>query len=109
LDVEAELLAPPRGVSTSTSPACAGYVCRKVDISNSPRFNPVLRIRILDPVPFGPLDPGSGMAEKSGSGSGMNKPDHISESLETILGFKYLCKFFDANPGWKKFGSGDQR
>ncbi len=45
----------------------------------------VLRIRIRDPVPFLPLDPGSGMGKKSGSGSGMNNPDHISESLETIV------------------------
>ncbi len=44
----------------------------------------VLRIRIRDPVPFWPLDLGSGMGKKSGSGSGMNSPDHISESLETI-------------------------
>ncbi len=33
-------------------------------------------LRIRDPVPF------SGMGKKSGSGSGMNNPDHISESLE---------------------------
>jgi hypothetical protein len=37
-----------------------------------------------------------------GSGSGMNIPDHISESLETIFRVKIL-KFFDAdadpNPG----------
>ncbi len=38
--------------------------------------NKVLRIR--DPVPFWPLDPGSGMGKKSGSG--MNNLDHISES-----------------------------
>jgi hypothetical protein len=37
------------------------------------------------------------MGKKSGSGSGMYNPDHISESLETI--------FFYKNPGWKKFGS----
>ena len=43
-------------------------------------------IRIRDPVPFWPLDPESGMGKKSGSGSGMNNPDHISESLEIILG-----------------------
>ncbi len=41
------------------------------------------------------------MGKKSGSGSGMNNPDHISESLETIFGVKIL-KFFDADPGWKK-------
>jgi hypothetical protein len=28
---------------------------------------------------------GSGMGKKSGSGSRMNNPDHISESLETIF------------------------
>jgi hypothetical protein len=47
-----------------------------------------MRIRIQD------LDPGSG--------SGMSNPDHISESLETIFWVKML-KFFDADPGWKKF------
>jgi hypothetical protein len=31
------------------------------------------------------LTPGSGMGKKSGAGSGMNNPDHISESLETIF------------------------
>jgi hypothetical protein len=30
---------------------------------------------------FDPLDPGSGMGKKSGSGSGKNIPDDISESL----------------------------
>jgi hypothetical protein len=37
-------------------------------------------------------------------GSGMNIPDHISESLETIVWVKIL-KFFDVDPGWKIFGS----
>jgi hypothetical protein len=37
------------------------------------------------------------MGKKSRSGSGMNIPDHISESLETIVRVKIL-KFFDANP-----------
>jgi hypothetical protein len=63
-------------------------------------------------------DPGSGaflipwsvMGKKSGSGSGMNNPDHVSASLETIFWVKIL-KFFDLgsgiqDPGWKKFGSG---
>jgi hypothetical protein len=40
-------------------------------------------------MPFRPLDPGSG-DKKSGYGSGINNPDHISESLETIFGFKYF-------------------
>jgi hypothetical protein len=49
------------------------------------------------------LTPGSGMGKKSGPG--MNSPDHIFESLETIFWFKILL-FFDADPAWKKFGSG---
>jgi hypothetical protein len=32
------------------------------------------------------------------SESGMNNPDYIAESLETIFGVKIL-KFFDADPG----------
>jgi hypothetical protein len=40
-----------------------------------------------------------------GSGSGINNPDHISESLEIIFWVKIL-EFFDADSGWKKFGSG---
>ncbi len=51
------------------------------------------------------LTPGSWMGEKSDSGSGMNNPNHISESLETIFWVKIL-KFFHADPGWKKIGSG---
>jgi hypothetical protein len=37
----------------------------------------------------------------------MNNLDHISESLETIFGVKFL-KFFDVDPGsgMEKFGSG---
>ncbi len=35
----------------------------------------------------------------------MNNSDLISESLETIFWVKIL-KFCDADPGWKKFGSG---
>jgi hypothetical protein len=51
-------------------------------------LNSVLRIR--DPVPFRPLDPGSRMGKKNqdpyqGSGSGMNIPDHISKSLEKFF------------------------
>jgi hypothetical protein len=69
------------------------------------------------------MDPGSGMGEGQhpDPGSGMNYPDHIFKSLETIFllfwGLKYL-KFFDEDPGsgmetvrirdpgWKKVGSG---
>jgi hypothetical protein len=45
------------------------------------------------------------MGKESESGSGMNNPDHISESLETIFLVKIL-KFFGVYPGWEKFGSG---
>jgi hypothetical protein len=49
------------------------------------------------------------MDKKSGSGSGMNNPDHIAESLETIFWVKIL-KLFDADPGSgmekNKFGYG---
>jgi hypothetical protein len=40
------------------------------------------------------------------SGSGINNPDHIFESLETIFWVKIL-EFFDGDlgPRWKKFGS----
>jgi hypothetical protein len=50
------------------------------------------------------------------SRSGMNNPDHISESLETNLGLKYLNslmqirdtgseidKIWIRDPGWKKY------
>ncbi len=39
-----------------------------------------------------------GWVKKSRSGSGMNIPDHISESLETFFLVKIL-KFFDVDPG----------
>jgi hypothetical protein len=56
-------------------------------------MNPVLRIRVRDLVPFSPLDPGSGMGKKikiriRDPESGMNIPDHISESLETLFRVK---------------------
>jgi hypothetical protein len=51
-----------------------------------------------DPGPFGPLDPGSGMGKKSGSGPGLNNSDYISDSLETIFCVNIL-KLFDADPG----------
>jgi hypothetical protein len=38
------------------------------------------------------------MGKKSRSGSGMNIPDHVSESLDTIVWVKIL-KYFDTDPG----------
>jgi hypothetical protein len=47
------------------------------------------------------------MGQKSGSGYGMNNPDHISQSLETIF-WAQRRKFFDKDPGslMEKFGTG---
>jgi hypothetical protein len=45
------------------------------------------------------------MGKKSGSGSGMNNPDHISWSLKKIFGLKIL-RFFYVDPGQKNMGSG---
>jgi hypothetical protein len=44
------------------------------------------------------------MGKKSGSGSGINSPDHISEGLETIFWVKIL-KFLYADPVLEIFGS----
>jgi hypothetical protein len=38
------------------------------------------------------------------SGSGMNDPDHNSESCVKQFFEVKMLKFFDADPGWKKFG-----
>jgi hypothetical protein len=38
----------------------------------------------------------------------MNNPDHISESLKPFFCVK-IRQFFDADPGWKKFGSGMEK
>jgi hypothetical protein len=48
------------------------------------------------------------MCKNSGSGSGMNDPDHISECFETIFGLKYL-NYLIRNPGWKELGSGMEK
>jgi hypothetical protein len=54
------------------------------------------------------------MGKKTGSGYGMNNPDHISKSFEiNFLGLKYLNYLMrisgmgkKSDPGWKTFGSG---
>jgi hypothetical protein len=70
----------------------------------------VLRIQIRDPGYeirrlFDPRiwDPGWVKNQDTDSGSKMNNPYHISESLESIFWVKI---FFAAVQGWKKFGSG---
>jgi hypothetical protein len=49
---------------------------------------------------------GSGMGKKSGSESRMYKPEHISESSESIFLAKILI-FFGAHQGWKKIRTRD--
>jgi hypothetical protein len=66
-------------------------------------------IRIRDPVPFCPLDPGWVKSKNR-----IRDEHPRSESLEQFFGLKYI-KFFDADadpgifltldPGWEKFGS----
>jgi hypothetical protein len=51
------------------------------------------------------LTPGSGM-DNTASGSGMNNPDHFSESLETILWVKILLSMRIRDPRLKIFGYG---
>jgi hypothetical protein len=61
-------------------------------ISDSVKHSPRHGGSVLDPDPGSGsfLIPGSGMGKKSKSVSGMNIPDQISESLETIFWVKIL-------------------
>ncbi len=78
------------------------YICLQIRSETYASYkSQVIIFSVADP------DPGSGAlfdpwirysGKMSGSGSGMKKPDHISESSETIFGVKIL-KFFDADPG----------
>jgi hypothetical protein len=74
-----------------------------VRLQNKNKTVSAVATNVADPGSGAFLTPVSGMGKKSGSG--MNNPDHISESLETIFWVKIL-KLFGADPGWKKFGSG---
>ncbi len=67
-----------------------------------------------DPVPFWPLDRGR---KNAGTGSGMNIPDHFSESLDTVFWVKIILILWcwsgsgirnlsDSGSGMEKFGSG---
>jgi hypothetical protein len=53
-------------------------------------YKTILNYNVADPGYGAFLTPGSGKVKKSRSGSvsGMNIPDHISESLETIFWVK---------------------
>jgi hypothetical protein len=55
-----------------------------MDAINKPRKS-ISGDSVADPGPVAFLTPGSGMGKKSRSGSVMNIPDNIFESLETIF------------------------
>jgi hypothetical protein len=41
-------------------------------------------------------------------GSGMKNPDNFCERFETVFWVE-IFKFFDAETGWEKFGSGSEQ
>ncbi len=87
-----------RGLSStnSTSSTLGGESCAFVKLNC---YETLQNGSVLpDPGSGACLASGSGMGKKSGSGSRMNNPDHISESLETIFWVKILI-FFDVDPG----------
>ncbi len=75
----------------------------------------VLRIRIRDPMPFWPLDPGSGRGKKIKIRIRDEHPGSYFRELKTIFWGLEILKLFYADlesfwpwiwdPGWKKFGS----
>jgi hypothetical protein len=80
--------------------------CRKYTENTSPKLKYFIdeKSSVVDPDPGSGafLTPGSAMGKNQdpipGSGSGINIPNHISESLKTIFWVKIL-KFFYADPG----------
>jgi hypothetical protein len=73
-----------------------------MEIQNTDSVNTVFSVADPDPASGAFLTPGTRIGKKSGSGSGMENPDHISESLETVFWVKILMRIRDG----KKFGSG---
>jgi hypothetical protein len=62
---------------------------------------PMLRIRIR--CRFAPWIRDTGWVKNQDPGSGLNNPDHISNSLETVFWVKTLKwkKWKNLDPGWK--------
>ncbi len=62
----------------------------RINAAVEPKHSRIPLTSVADPDPGSGafLIPGSGMGKKSGSGSGINNPDHISESLETNVWVK---------------------
>jgi hypothetical protein len=52
--------------------------------------------------------PGSGMGRKSAPGSGIRdeQPGSYFLELRNLFFWVKILKFFDADPGWRQFGSG---
>ncbi len=59
---------------------------------------------LFDPWPGSSIRVPGGVKNQD-PGSGINNPDNISESLETTF-FWDKIRYFDSDPGRKKFGSG---
>ncbi len=71
----------------------------------------VLLIRIRDPVPFWPLDPGFGMVEKSVSRTRMNIPDYFEknfwvENTKILWCGSGIRNLFDPGSGMEKSDPG---
>jgi hypothetical protein len=99
---------PPQGKSRPLLPAQLDFVYTNISgliFTRWPNMkyneNPVSSAADPDPGSSAFLTPGSGMGKKSGFGSGMYNPDHISECLETILGLKYLNSLMRIRVGKK--------
>jgi hypothetical protein len=71
----------------------------------------LITLSVADPDPGCLFTPGSQMGKKSGSGFGMNNPDHISDSLETgIRNLKNLDpRWKNLDQGWKNSVHGSGR
>ncbi len=68
----------------------------------------MLLIRIRDPVPFWPLDQDPGWVESQHPDPGWTTRIIFLELRNHFFGVKKL-KFFDADPGWRQFGSGIEK
>ncbi len=84
----AQQLARVKGACSKKLIAATDKRERLTRIQNYTVYKTVLRIRIRDPVPFWPLDPGSGM----------NKPWSYFRELRNNFWIK-IHKFFDSDPG----------
>ncbi len=86
---------PDRDRAGSRTGSCLGPARENNNISS-----------VANPVPFWPLDPRSGMGKKNRVRIRDEQPgSYFRELGNQFFGVKIL-KLFNADPGWKKFGSG---